>query len=54
MFKVKNNVAPKIIKELFVTNMSPYELYNNNSFQRRRLNSVWYVTEVMSYVDLKI
>ena len=43
MLKVKNNIAPEIIKELFAPKVSPYELRNNNSFKRRRVNSVWRV-----------
>ena len=42
MFKVKNNIAPEIMKELFAPKMSSYGLRNNNSFKRRRVNSVWY------------
>ena len=32
MFKVKNNIALKIMKELFDPKMSSYDLRNNNSF----------------------
>ena len=42
IFKVKNNIAPEIMKELFAPKISPYGLRNNNSFKRRRVNSVWY------------
>ena len=37
MFKVKNNIAPEIMKEFFVPKMSPYDLRNNHSFKRRRV-----------------
>ena len=40
MFKVKNNIAPEIMKELFAQKMSPFNLSNNNSFRRRRVKSV--------------
>ena len=50
MFKVKNNIAPKIMKEVFAPKMSPYELYNNNVFKRRRINSLWHGTELVSYL----
>ena len=40
MFKVKNNVALEIMKELFAPKTSPYDLSNNNSFKRMRVNSV--------------
>ena len=42
MFKVKNNIAPQIMKEL------------NNSFKRRRVKSVWHSTESVSYLGPKI
>ena len=38
MFKVKSNIASEIIKE--APKMSPYDLRNNKSFKRRRVNSV--------------
>ena len=45
MFKVKNNIGPEIIKEVFATKVSSYELRDNNSFKRRRVNSVWHGTD---------
>ena len=45
MFKVKNNIGPEIIKELFAPKVSSYELRDNNSFKRRRVNSVWHGTD---------
>ena len=54
MFKVKKNIAPEIMKELFTPNVSPYDLRNNNSFKRRRVNSVWHGTESVSYLGPKI
>ena len=35
LFKVKNNIAPEIMKELFPPKMSPYDLRNNSSIKRR-------------------
>ena len=32
MFKVKNNIAPEIMKNLFAPKVSPYDLRNYNSF----------------------
>ena len=34
MFKVKNNIAPEIMKEHIAPKMSPFDLRNSNSFQR--------------------
>ena len=54
MFKVKNNIAPGIMKELFGPKMSSYDLRNNNSFKRWRVKSVWHGTESVSYLGPKI
>ena len=54
MFKVKNKIAPEIIKELFTPKVIPYDLRNYNSFKRRRVNSVWHGTESVSYLRPKI
>ena len=54
MFKVKNNITPEIMKELFAPKISPYNLRNKNSFKRRRVNSVWHGTESVSYRGPKI
>ena len=54
MFKNKNNIAPEIINKLFSLKMSPYGLRNNNSFKRRRLNSLWYGTGSVSYLGPKL
>ena len=40
MFKVKNIIAPKSMKEFFAPKLSPYDLRNENLFERRRENSV--------------
>ena len=34
--------------------MSPYDLRNNNSFKRRRVNFVWLGTELVSYLGPNI
>ena len=54
MFKVKNNIIPEIMKELFAPKMSLYDLRNNNSLKRRRVNSVWNDTELVSSLVPKI
>ena len=54
MFKVKNNIALEIMKELFAPKMSSYGLCNNNLFKRRRVNSLWHDTESVSYLGPKI
>ena len=54
IFKVKNNIATEIMKELFAPKMSPYDLRNNNSFKRRIINFVWHGTELVFYLGPKI
>ena len=39
IFKIKNNIAHEIMKEVFVPAISSYNISNNNSFQRIRINS---------------
>ena len=54
MFKVKNNIAPEIMKELSRPNINPYDLRNSNSFERKRENSDRYGIESVSYLGSKI
>ena len=54
MFKVENNIAPEIMKELFAPKMSSYDLRNKNPFKKRRVKSVWHGTESVSYLGPKI
>ena len=54
MFEVKNSIVPEIMKELFAPKMSPDDLRNNNSFKRRRVNSVWHAIESVFYLGPKI
>ena len=54
MFKVKNNIAPEIIKEIFAPKTSPYDLRNIHLFKRRRVNSLWHDSESVFYLGPKI
>ena len=54
MLKVKNNIAPESMKDFFAPKMSPYDPCNNNSFKRRRVNSVWHDNESDSHLRPKI
>ena len=53
MFKVKNNIAPEIMTDVFAPKVSPSDLRNNNSFKRRRVNSVWRGAELVSCLGPK-
>ena len=54
IIKVKNNIAPEIMKELLAIKMSSYDLRNNKWFKRRRVNSVFDGSESLSYRGPKI
>ena len=54
MFKVKNNISPEIMRELFAPKISHYDLRKNNLFKSGRVNSVWHGTESVSYLGPKI
>ena len=54
MFKVKNNIVLEIMKELFAPKTSSSDLRNNNSFKRRRVESVWHGTESVSCLGPQI
>ena len=54
MFKIKKNISPEVMKQLFALKISHYDLCNNNSFKSRRVNSVWHGTESVSYLGPKI
>ena len=42
------------MKEIFALKLSPYDLRNNNSFKRKRVNFVWLGTELVSYLGPNI
>ena len=49
MFKVKNSVAPEVMKELFAPKVSPYDLRNKSS--KKRVSFAWHDTELVSYLQ---
>lgn len=54
IFKIKNNIAPKIINETFQNMTSSYNLRKNSSFYVRKVHSVYYNTESLSLLCQKI
>ena len=54
LYKVKNNLAPEIIKELFALRENSYELRNNTDFTIERVRTVNYGTESLSFLGPKI
>ena len=53
MFKVKNNTAPEIMKELFAPKMGPYNLCHTKSFKISRVDSIWNDNGLVFYLDPK-
>ena len=53
MLKVKNDIAPKIVEELFASEISTYDFCNNNLFWTR-VNSVWHGTDCVPYIGPKM
>ena len=54
IFKIKNNIAPKIINEIFQNMTSSYNLRKHSSFYVRKVHSVYYNTESLSLLCQKI
>ena len=48
------NLATEIMKHLIARKMSAYDLLNNNTFKRSRVNPVCHGTEPMSYPSPKL
>ena len=53
MFKVKINIAPEIINEIFQNSASAYNLRKNSSFPIRQVHSLNHGTESLSFLDPK-
>ena len=54
MFKLKNNLAPKIVKDVFKLNDIPYNTRNNSDFQRRNVKTVLYGSGTLSSISPQI
>ena len=53
-FKVLHGLSPPLLNEVFVKQNCNYNLRGNNFLNRRRVNSVRYGTESVSFLALKI
>ena len=49
MYKVKNNISPNFMKNVFPGNSNPYNLRNNSEFRSYNIHSVYNGTETISY-----
>ena len=54
IFKIKNNMAPEILSEIFQSRTSSYNLRKNSSFYVRKVYSVYHATESLSFLVPKI
>ena len=54
MFKTHRGLSPEILRETFVPKTSSYNLYKNDTFERRQVYSVYYGTNSLLFLDPKI
>ena len=53
IFKIKNNMAPEILSEIFQNRISSYNLRKNASFYVSKIHSVYHGTELLSFLGPK-
>ena len=54
MFKVYRGLSPEILRETFVSKTSSYNLRRNDTFEKRKVHSVYHGTESLSLLGPKI
>ena len=54
LYKIKNNMAPEILNEVFQLRTSSYNLRTNSKFYTRQVHSVYNGTESLSFLGPKI
>ena len=54
IFKVKNNIAPEILTEIFAQKESNYNLRNSTTLQGRSMKTVMYGSDSISSLEQKI
>ena len=54
IYKVLNGLSPSILNDIFVPALYPYNFRRQNTLQRRRVKSVRYGTESLSFLGPKI
>ena len=50
MFKIKHNMAPKIMNEILPLNRSHYDVRTNTDFKRYNIKSVYYGQNSLRYI----
>ena len=53
IFKIKNNLTPKILNEIFQNRTSPYNLRKNSNVYVRQVQSLYHGTESLSFLGSK-
>ena len=54
VFKIRNNLTPEFLNEIFQERSVPYNLRGNNPFRCRRANSVYHDIESLAFLGPKI
>ena len=54
MFKIHRGLSPEILRETFVSKTSLYNLRRNDTFEKRKVHSVYHGTESLSFLGSKI
>ena len=54
MFKIHRGSSPEILRETFVSKTSSHNFRRNGTFEKRQVHSVYYGTELLSFLDPKI
>ena len=54
MFKIHASLSPEILRETFVSKTSSCNLRRNNTFEKRKVHSVYHGTESLSFLGPKI
>ena len=54
MFKIYRGLSPEILRETFVSKTSSYNLRRNDTFEKRKVHSVYHGTESLSFLGPKI
>ena len=54
MFKIKNNMAPEFLNEIFQNRALPYNLRTISNFSSRQVHSLYHGTESFSFLGPKI
>ena len=54
MFKIQRSLSPEILRETFVSKTSSHNLRRNDTIEKRKVHSVYYGTESLSFLGPKI